>query len=193
MGRPREYDPDTVLDRAVDVFWRKGFQGTSVQELVDATGINRASMYGGYGSKEGLFQAALERYIEAGSLVEALDADDDTPFVQLVRAMFDELVDIGSSDPDLRGCFVTNTAVEMGPHDPAANHAVGDSFDQLEGALARRIRRAQHKGEIDIGIDNVALARFIITSMQGIRVLSRLRNDRRYLQDIADMVVLTFS
>ncbi len=191
MARPREYNPDTVLDSAIEVFWRKGYKATSIQDLVDATGVNRGSLYTGFGSKAGLFSAALDRYLAAGALADLLNSGDDTPIVDLLRMVFDELVEIGVNDPDRRGCLMTNTAVELSPHDTeVAAKIAGDVFN-LETALANRLRRAQGLGELNLAADNEALARFIISNIQGMRVMAKVTNDRRTLQDIADMVVET--
>jgi len=189
MARPREYEPDTVLDLAIETFWQRGYKATSVQDLVEATGLNRGSMYAAFGSKAGLFNAALDRYMRDGALAAALDAADDTPVLEIVRFLFDQLVAVAAEDDERRGCMITNTAVELSVHDEEVRAKIDANLAELEEAFARRIAAAQAKREVDASVDPLTLGRFLVAGMQGLRVMAKVTNDRARLQSVADMVV----
>ena len=189
MARPRGYDRQEVLDRAIEVFWQKGYKATSIQDLVNAAGINRASLYHAFGSKAGVFAAALERYMAAGELADVFEADENTHFLDLLRAVFLALVEIAVEDRDRRGCLLTNTAVELSPHDDDVGNLIAENLDNLERVLTRRVIDGQGRGELDLNLNPIRVARYIINNIQGFRVLSKLRNDRVYLQDLAEMAV----
>lgn len=189
MARPREYEPDTVLDLAIETFWQRGYKATSVQDLVEATGLNRGSMYAAFGSKAGLFNAALDRYMRDGALAAALDAADDTPVLEIVRFLFNQLVAVAAEDDERRGCMITNTAVELSVHDEEVRAKIDANLAELEEAFARRIAAAQAKREVDASVDPLTLGRFLVAGMQGLRVMAKVTNDRARLQSVADMVV----
>ncbi|MGE0734656.1 MAG: TetR/AcrR family transcriptional regulator [Alphaproteobacteria bacterium] len=189
MPRPKEYQRETVLDRAIDVFWRNGYEATSIADLVVAMGIHRGSLYAGFGNKQGVFAAALERYIETSPWFRVLTDDSDAPFPDLMAALFGAFVEIGAHDMLRRGCLLTNTAVELSPHDHDVSVIVAKSVKALEDALAVRIRKAQARGEVDVGKDNRALAQFVVASIHGLRVASKITTERSVLQNIADQVL----
>lgn len=189
MPRHKEYRRETVLDRAIEVFWRNGYAATSIADLVAAMGIHRGSLYAGFVNKQGVFAAALQRYIETSPWYRVLTDDSNAPFPDLMAALFSAFVEIGTNDLVRRGCLLTNTAVELAPHDHDVAVIVAQSMKTLEDALAVRIRKAQARGEVDVGKDNRALAQFIIASIHGLRVLSKITTERAVLQNVADQVL----
>jgi TetR/AcrR family transcriptional repressor of nem operon len=189
MARPRAYNRQELLDRAIELFWERGYKATSVQDLVTATGVNRASLYQEFGSKAGLFAMALEQYMAAGELADVFEADESTPFVDLLRAVFLALVEIAVEDRGKRGCLLTNTAVELSSNDGDVSRRIAENLDNLERVLTRRVIDGQGRGELDLTLNPVRVARYIINNIQGFRVLSKLRNDRVYLRDLAEMAV----
>ncbi len=140
-----------------------------------------------------MFAVALERYMAAGELADIFEADESTPFLELLQAVFLALVEIAVEDRSRRGCLLTNTAVELSPADDEVGDDVGrrisENLDNLERVLTRRVIGGQSRGEIDFTLNPVRVARYIINNIQGFRVLSKLRNDRVYLQDLAEMAV----
>ncbi|MDJ0951316.1 MAG: TetR/AcrR family transcriptional regulator [Alphaproteobacteria bacterium] len=192
MARPREFDRDQVVDHAIELFWRKGYTAASIQDLVAATGLNRGSLYATFGDKAGLFAAAVDRYMAAGNVQRLFDSADERPFVAVLRDVLQGLVDAGAADPHRKGCLLTNTVVELGPHDRAVAESLAGHLAELEASLARRIRAAQKAGELSSDRPPRALARFVVSSIQGLRVMSKLRPERRYLEDIAGEVLARF-
>ena len=186
MGRPRTFDPDRAIDKAMGVFWRRGYRGTSIQDLVDATGLKRGSLYAAFGSKAGLFAAVMDRYMATTNVRRILDEGDDRPVRDVIADVFAALVEAGAGDRTRRGCLLTNTAVELTPHDRTVAARIDDNLRALEDTLCRRLAAAQARGELPAGRRPRALARFLVSSMQGLRVMSKVRPERRVLQDIAE-------
>lgn len=189
MARPCEFDRNEVIDQAIELFWRKGYRATSIQDLVEATGVNRGSLYATFGDKAGLFGAAVDRYMAGSDVQRQFAANTERPIGEVLSEVFGALVEAGACDGDRRGCLVTNTAVELMPHDQHVADKIARNLDGLENILCRRLGAAQRHGEIAPGKNPRALARFVVSSIQGIRVMSKVAPKRRVLQDIADEVL----
>jgi len=159
----------------MQVFWSHGYAGTSIQQLVDATGINRASLYTTFGDKERLFLAALDHYVAEVSAVRVARLREATSARAGLEQYFDDLVTFGAGDGRGLGCLLTNAAVELAPHDPGVAARLQASFGRVERALEETIRRGQAAGELDPARDPKALAAFLVTVIQGLRVLMRAR------------------
>ncbi len=189
MGRPRTFDKETVLDRALDVFWAQGYAATSVQDLVDAMDINRASLYNTFGGKHALYMAALRRYEEQWTteLLDTLEGADDA--LGGLRALLESVADDAADCPKRGSCLLTNAATELGHRDADTAERVTANFRRVEDALQETIERGQAAGDIPAEADARALARCLLNGLQGLRVLARTRPDRDALQDIVDTLV----
>ncbi|MFI6322330.1 TetR/AcrR family transcriptional regulator [Nonomuraea sp. NPDC050556] len=186
MARTREFDTDAVVGSAMEVFWSRGFEATSVQDLVAATGIGRGSLYAAFGSKEGLYEAALSRYAARSTAAMAARLDRDEPVRVVLRELLLDLVDETVGDPARRGCLVTNSAVERLPHDRTAGRIVGDALDRVTEAVAGALRKGRERGELPRDADVTALADFVVTTIQGLRVQGKAGADRRRLATVVD-------
>ncbi len=189
MARPREFDRDRVVDRAVEVFWRKGFEATSIQDLVEATGLNRGSLYNTFGDKAGLFEAVFGRYMATAPTQPVVAAAETGPPRQVIEEFFARLVEFGASDTDRRGCLMTNTAAEMAARDKDVAARVAAAFQGLEDALFRLIERGQETGEIAPWRDPRALARFLVAAAQGLRITAKVNRNRAALENIAEIAL----
>ena len=190
MARPREFDYDDVIDRAMDLFWQKGFCATSIQDLVEVTGVNRGSLYSVFGNKDGLFTTALRRYVERDGIGRIIAEGEDRPLAATLNGIIDLVVDAGSK-PDgagKRGCFLTNTVVELGNTRAAPSTQLGELLVTIENMLAERFDEARTRGEIAGERDPRALARFVIASIQGMRVMAKVDPGRQVLEDIGRQV-----
>ena len=189
MARPKEFDRDQVLDRAMGAFWTKGYTGTSVEDLVAHMGIQRGSLYGTFGDKRALFLAALERYqrVVTRELFEALEAPGSG--LEAIRRFFRLRVERSLDRSRPHGCLVTNTAVELARRDRGASARIGGSLAKLEAAFRRALERARAAGELDPGRDVRALARFLTSSAQGLSVMAKTVPDRAVLEDIVAVVL----
>ncbi|MGK5550071.1 TetR/AcrR family transcriptional regulator [Actinomadura kijaniata] len=186
MARTREFDTDAAVEAAMQVFWSRGYEATSIQDLVEATGVGRGSLYAAFGSKDGLYEAALARYAErsVGGAAERLDRDG--PVRAVLRDLLVGMVEETVADPARRGCLITNTAVERLPRDPAAGRVVGGALDRLTDAVTAALRRGRARGELPPDADVAALADFLVTTVQGLRVQGKAGADRRRLTTVVD-------
>jgi TetR/AcrR family transcriptional repressor of nem operon len=188
MARPREFDEEEVLDRAVDVFWNCGYEATSIEDLTTALGIRRASLYNAFGDKHTLYLAALDRY-RAGGLTGMQDAlRDADPVLPAIRALLDGVVAESCGD-DRRGCFVVNAVTERAGSDPEVLSRATDSFTRIEGLLRRALERAQDAGELAADASPRMLARFIATQVNGLRVLARAGGSRAAARDVVEIAM----
>ena len=188
-GRPKNFNPEEALHKAMDLFWDRGFEATSIQDLVDNVGINRASMYDTFGDKRAFFCAAVEHYGKTvtESPLRTLEAAESP--LEGVRQWFCSLA-ATATDGRLRGCLVTNTAIELAPHNENIGDAVRKALLHMEDSICNALIRAQDAGQMADHADARALARFLIGSAQGIVVLSRAGADR---ETIADMLKVALS
>jgi TetR/AcrR family transcriptional repressor of nem operon len=180
MARPREFDEGEVLDRALATFWEHGYEGTSVDELVAATGLGRASLYGAFGDKERIFARALERY--CARMDDALETEDDersarAALGRLLRA----LVIKSSPRSGPRGCFLLSTAVG-GDAPSAAREAYAEYTARLERALTALVRRGQESGEFTRAADAQSVARMLAILLQGIAAGARAGRSKALLE-----------
>lgn len=185
MARPKEFDPDVALDAAVEVFWRHGFEATSIEHLVAELGISRQSLYATFGSKQRLYRLSLDRYCrrQANGLLELLAADG--PLGPRLRILFASMVDEIVSDRDCKGCFVVNAAVERAPAEAETREQVTDQFARIESAFESAFCRARASGDLDADADPRSLARFLLAAINGLRVMGKAAPDRVVLADIA--------
>ncbi len=189
MARTKEFDRDTVVGRAIEVFWSKGFEATSIQDLVDAMGINRGSIYDTFGDKAGLFDEAVAQYIAqtpARHLVENAKTGDPR---KEIEKFFDTVVKTGSAEGGQRGCLWTNTLTELCSRNDRLATKMNDGLRRIEDAFCILIRRGQACGEFPPTRRPRTLARFFVATLQGIQAMSKIRPGRRALRDIADTAV----
>jgi TetR/AcrR family transcriptional repressor of nem operon len=192
--RTKEFEPDQIADAAMRVFWQRGYAATSVQDLVEGTGLSRSSLYGTFDSKQGLYQQALRRYYEdvTTAKVELLSSPGAPR--ELIRQLLMRVVEDELSDPQRRGCMVTNATLELAGHDEAVAALVARNYRRYQIALEKLIRRGQQAGEVAPGKNSRALARFFVNTMQGMRVLSKgspASQRRQCLMDVIDVALDT--
>jgi TetR/AcrR family transcriptional regulator, transcriptional repressor for nem operon len=186
MARVREFDTEAALEAAMFVFRHKGYEGTSVQDLVDVTGVGRGSLYAAFGSKEGLYQAVLDRYREryALPLVDLLRSG--APARELIRDILVDLVETILRDGHEQTCLIVGATTERLCHDPEVAARVRATTSLLEDELTEAITAAQTRGE-PIGIrDPRDSARFLMTVIHGLRVTGAINPDRRYLMSVVE-------
>ncbi|GAA2996873.1 TetR/AcrR family transcriptional regulator [Streptosporangium longisporum] len=183
MARTKEFDPDAALQKALELFWERGYEATSMADLVEHLGIARASIYATFGGKHDLYLKAFERYLQTRDprVVEVLSQPG--PALPAVRALIEAYAEESLCDERRRGCMVVNAAVEVMSRDPQTARRIEASWDNLETALTSALTRARAQGEIPQDRDPRALARFLLVVMQGMRVLGRAHPDPARLRD----------
>ena len=189
MPRPKEFDPDAALEAAMDLFWTKGYATTTPRDLVDHLGIGRGSLYHTVHSKGALYERALGHYrdVTTALLREALDGEGSP--AQRLRRTVGLVVGATSAPDDRRGCLVTNAAIETAPRDPEIAGVVAGVLEAQVGAFRSVIVEGQARGEIDPGRDPDHLARYLVTFLNGIRVMQRASSDPATLRPLADIAV----
>jgi len=190
VARTKEFDPDAALQAALELFWRRGYEATSMSDLVDHLGIGRASIYATFGNKHELYLKALERYDRTGLPPIVRELSQPGPALPAVRAVVRRYA-TEAADGQLRlnGCLVTNTASELAPHDPAAARSVERNWDQLETVLRSALIRAQAQGELPAERDPLTLARMLLVLMQGLRVVGKASADPARVRDAAEQAL----
>ncbi|HEV7268777.1 MAG TPA: TetR/AcrR family transcriptional regulator [Falsiroseomonas sp.] len=183
MARPRTFDEDAALDAATDRFWRHGYAATSVRDLGAAMGLAAPSLYNAFGDKHALFTRCLDRYLDGGmrERIRRLEATD-TPRAAL-ETFLDEVV--ARSLEDRRGCLLVNSALEVAPHDPEIGSVIAERLGELEGFFLRCIRGAQRDGTVNTAHRARDLARLLLTTVLGLRVLARARPEPAVLRGAA--------
>lgn len=189
MARTKEFDTNEVLDKAIGLFWDKGYNGCSMQDIVEGLGLSRSSIYETFGDKRQLFLEALKKYQHAG--VEALEKmvhtapDVRQALTEIFESVFPESQNrpTQKTDPMPKGCFMVNSAIELAAHDPEIAAIVKANQHQVEDILAKAIKKGQRSGQIATRLDARSIARFFYTSFSGIRVMARSGADRKTMED----------
>ncbi|WP_394428151.1 TetR/AcrR family transcriptional regulator [Streptomyces sp. SGAir0957] len=190
MARTKEFDPDAALQSALELFWRRGYEATSVADLVEHLGIGRASLYATFGTKRELYLKALDRYAESRDPLLVAELSQPGPALPAVRALVRRFAaEAAAPDQRLNGCFVTNTAAELAPHDPAAARKVELSWEHIETPLHSALVRAQVQGELTRDRDPRALARMLLVLLQGLRVVGKASDDPARVRDAAEQAL----
>lgn len=178
MGRKREFSEDQVTDAAIGIFMSKGYRATSIQDVVEATDIRPGSLYGAFGSKSGLFRAVLDRYDATSPVLRVVERAETSPPRETIVALLEDIAEGRPSAKRPRGCLITNSAAELAGSDAAMAARVKHSLKRLEDALCRLIERGQQSGEFRSGRPARELARYLVTVIQGLQVLTKVEADR---------------
>lgn len=187
MARSKDFDEQEVLAKAMQVFWQKGYKGTSMQDLIDALGISRSSLYDTYTDKHTLYLKALEAYRSKGTqrireiIVQGGSAKN------VLRRLLELSSLEGQKDAAQKGCFLLNAGVEVAASDPAVGAMICDNDREMEAAFCEVIQRGQEAGEIRNLQSPAALARFLFNSVKGMRVSIKSGADPAGFADIIDL------
>jgi len=184
MARTKAFNEEEVLDKAVQVFWAKGYEATSMQDLVEAMGIQRGSLYATFGSKQQLFLQSLERY---GKVVvkQFLDILESKPSgIESIELFFAQLVEHLLTAGPLRSCLVTNSAIERGLRDEETKQQVQHLLQTLKKGFYKTLQRARENGEIATDLDLNRIADFLTSNMQGLLVMGKVCSERLVLEGI---------
>lgn len=188
-GRPREFDTDTVLAHASAVFWNHGYHATSIDDLCKATGLLRGSLYGVFGDKHGILLAAFDFYAEGSvaRLAERLSAP--VPPDEALRDALMHYAKVAGTLNNQRGCFITNTTLEMQPDDAELRERVASTHRRMATLLAASVIRGQASGVFNATLDEKAVGDFLLCIVQGLRVLGRGTHDEAALTQLVDVAM----
>ncbi len=184
MARPREFDEAAALDAAVQCFWARGYEATSVRDLADSMGITGASLYNAFGDKRSLYRRALDRYVEQSFHDRVSRFENQMPPRAAIAAFFNEIIRRSLDDKDRKGCMLINSALEVAPHDPEFQRVIADVLVQVEAFFRRCVAAGQSDGSISSRQSAEDMARVLLGTLLGIRVLARARPERALLEGL---------
>ena len=187
MARTKQFDPEQAVEKAMELFWCRGYEATSLDDLCEHMGIGKGSFYATFGSKQDLYKRALEKYraLSGAQVVELLSAPG--PLRPRLRTMLHRF--IADTMRDRRGCLMGNAAAERGGVDAATAGCVRASFGDVERAVAEAIARAQAEGELKTDRDPQTLAAMLTTFTEGLQLVAKVDTRADVLAQAADHVV----
>ncbi|MDQ1022839.1 TetR/AcrR family transcriptional repressor of nem operon [Streptomyces umbrinus] len=188
MARTREFDTEAAVSRAMELFWTRGYEATSVRDLTGHLGIGQGSLYAAFGDKDGLYRAALEHYRATLAAAALRSLDEGADARSAIRTMLVERVRIAVGH-DGRGCLLVNAVCERLPGDPTIRRTVRDVQDASQRALADVLSVAAERGEISTTSDPQALAAFLVTFLNGLLVSSKITPDVRALEPLVEVAL----
>ncbi len=185
MGRPKGFSESAALEKALDIFWQRGYQAVGLTELLRCMGIARQSLYDTFGNKRQLFIRTIEHYRDtrlAGALALLERDGSPTQNVKDVVRFFERL----ALDKRARGCLVANALVELGPHDAEIRELLTQTLGLLEKGIVKALRQAQRAGELPAGRSPRAVARALTNALIGMAVTGKLALGKAAVEDIYD-------
>lgn len=189
MARPKKFDETAGLQKAMNVFWKKGYAGTSISDLTTNMEINAPSLYATYGDKHKLFVSALQAYLQSQYEWMRQAVSEQKPVREIIRYLLATLIDETLEDPERRGCFMVNTITEMANQDAQVFRIAADNENHIRSVLAELIRKGQASGEIAADKNAGMLASFLFINFMGIRVIAATNNDKAHLHSALDIIL----
>jgi AcrR family transcriptional regulator len=184
-GRPREFDVDAALDEALLLFWRQGYDGTSLAALADAMGVNMPSLYAAFGNKEALFKRAVERYLQRPASYLPLALEEPTAR-RATEKLFSGAIKMVMHPRHPDGCLLVHGALASGPATESIRAHLNQRRLGAEAAIRRRFERAQQEGDLPVDANPAKLARFIVTVIWGLAVQAAGGATRAQLKEVAE-------
>lgn len=189
-GRPRAYDPPLALRAITEVFWKRGYSGTSLDDLSAAAGMNRPSLYAAFGDKRELYLAALDRYWENGYRAMEAVFEKDLPLREILIELYDRaLAMYFPKESRPRGCFAIGTASAESVEDPKIRAALAEGLHRLDQKFESRIRAAQERGQLSAVADPVTLGMLASATLHTIAVRARAGVNQEDLRELARRAV----
>ncbi|CAL9668590.1 TetR/AcrR family transcriptional regulator [Streptomyces sp. enrichment culture] len=190
MARTREFDTEAAVSRAMELFWTRGYEATSVRDLTQHLGIGLGSLYAAFCDKDGLYRAALEHYRTTLAAAALRSLEEGADVRAAIRALLTERIRIAVEN-DGRGCLAVNAVCERLPQDAATRRTVREMQEASREVLVEVLRAARERGEIAARHDSDTVAAFLITFLNGLLVSSKITPDARSLEPLAELA-LTF-
>jgi len=191
-GRPRTFDTEAAVERAMNVFWTRGYHATALPDLLRATKLSRGSLYAAFGDKHSLFLRALDRYIaDALARMDVEFAPHREP-IDGLRAYFAGYVERNSGANGRRGCLLVATAMELAGRDADVDRRIDGFFKAMEGRVADALSRAKAAGKLADGVEPSSAARIIVCFVEGMRVVGKTAPARVISQATADALLDRF-
>ncbi|TYL79855.1 TetR/AcrR family transcriptional regulator [Bradyrhizobium cytisi] len=191
-GRPRGFDIEAAVERAMDVFWSRGYHGTALPDLLRATKLSRGSLYAAFGDKHSLFLRALDRYIADALARMEFEFDPRKDPIDGLKAYLAGYVERTSGGNGRRGCLLVATAMELAGQDAEVGRRVAGYFKAMEGRVANALSRAKAAGQLADGVEPSSAARILICFLWGLRVVAKTAPTRNTSQATVDALLDRF-
>jgi TetR/AcrR family transcriptional repressor of nem operon len=172
-GRPRSFDTEAAVERAMGVFWSRGYHATALPDLLRATKLSRGSLYAAFGDKHSLFLRALDRYIANALTRLDIEFDPRREAVDGLRAYLARYVDLTNGASGRRGCLLVATAMELAGRDAEVDRRIGSFFKAMEARVADALSRAKAAGKLADGVEPSSAARILVCFVEGLRVVGK--------------------
>ena len=182
MTRPREFDETGAVQSAMNCFWQRGYEATSMRDLAASMGMSAPSLYNAFGDKQGLFARALELYLDCNARERVHRLESSVPPKDAIRQFFAEILDHSINDRERKGCFLVNSALDVAPHQKELGAIIAKQFGEIEAFFKRCILAAQADGTAPHGVDANDTARLLLGVLLGVRVLARSAPNRSLLE-----------
>jgi len=184
MGRSKEFEENTVLKRAMELFWQQGYEKTSICDLVECMGIHRKSLYDTFGDKHALYLKVIDLYGEYTTTKLRAETLKAITAYQVIQYIFDCIIEV--NEDKHWGCLFVNAATEMGPWDKEVVEKTEDAFSQTEDFIVRIVREGQESGEFSNKYNAEILGEILHNTLMGLRVLARTSATKEKMHRIAD-------
>jgi len=188
MARTKAFEETEVLDKIQKLFWRKGFNGTSVDDLVKESGLSRSSLYDTFGDKEKLFHLSLKKYRDENTSQMLTMIEGSNDIKKTIQSIFDYVFD-DIEEQNKLGCLMVNTAIELAPHKTKIAKMVDENMEVLHAALTHKIKQAQKARQVKTNLDASAFAALLINTLNGIRVGERHQFDKKKQKSAAKLII----
>ena len=191
IGRPLEYDRDTVLDAAMHIFWRQGYDATSMQDLLEGMKLSKSSLYQAFGSKHNLFLLCIKRYREM-TLAEMQERlEGSTRGIDFIAETLSGVINEVSEVANPKGCLVTNTASEFAQSDSQIAASVASGLDSYRAMFRQAVEKGQRDGSVRSDTKAELLANYLVNNMSGLRTMVKSGTDQNTLKEMVAIIVDT--
>ncbi|PKH49922.1 TetR/AcrR family transcriptional regulator [Tenacibaculum sp. Bg11-29] len=192
MARLKEFDEIEILDKAMNLFWHKGYVATSAQDLVKELGISRSSLYDTFDDKKTLYIKSLKRYTQTQStdLIDFLNSGNDFKFV--INLVFNKIIKQSLEDSKKKGCFIVNSSIEFSCNSSEISNIINENNDKIKEAITELIKRSQDNGRLSIEIEAQKMSSFVYNNILGFRVMLRSGANKDELQDIVSLILKSY-
>jgi TetR/AcrR family transcriptional regulator, transcriptional repressor for nem operon len=187
--RPREFDEQTVVRKSMEVFWANGYAATGMRDISEATGLLPGSLHQAFGSKKRLFLMALDNYATLALDGISTMMSREGSVLENLRAALTYVASDSLPESRSKGCLMANTAAELSPQDQEVTAKIRSMFLRMEDLFAGALLRGQNSGEVRSHRDVRALARFLVTTIEGLRIYGKTQEPNQSLADIVDATV----
>lgn len=189
LGRPLEFDPDESLETAMQLFWSKGYEATSLQDLLNAMALSKSSFYQAFGGKHPLFEQCINRYRDklATQMLDRLRrAKSGKAFIE--ESLYSLAEEVRCSEQP-RGCLIMNSATEFAQRDPVVAELIAQGTEKFTNVFLAAVKRAQAEGDIPLQKNAHALARYLVSSISGLKTMAKAGTDPTTLEEIVGVVL----